>query len=382
MPSPLATALAGAAAAAAGNGLARFAFVPLFPAMVAGGWVDGGQAGTLGAAALAGYLIGVLSGGAIARRLGVPGALDLGMAVVVVALAACVWNGGFWWFLPWRTLAGIGGGFLMALAGPAVQAVVPAARRGGAGGIVLAGVGTGVAVGGLIVPALLGWGLPATWAGLAALSAALWLLARPRWPRPVWPQAAAFGQVAGARLLLLTYALHATGMVAPMIYLADLAARGRGLGVTVGAWVWVVSGIAGIAGGILSGRAVDRIGGRPALVGCLVLQSMALALCLVPGAVWPASALAGFAAVGTSAVALSVARLLAPEQPAALWMRATAAWAVAQTVTGFALAALFAATEESHAAVFGVGLVASVAGVGAAVALWRQGASGTPAPVL
>jgi len=51
MPNPLATALAGAAAAAAGNGLARFAFVPLFPAMVAGGWVDGGQAGTLGSVA-------------------------------------------------------------------------------------------------------------------------------------------------------------------------------------------------------------------------------------------------------------------------------------------------------------------------------------------
>ena len=37
-------ALSGSAATCSGNGLARFAYVPLFPAMVASGWVDGGQA--------------------------------------------------------------------------------------------------------------------------------------------------------------------------------------------------------------------------------------------------------------------------------------------------------------------------------------------------
>ena len=46
-------ALAGAAATCAGNGLARFAYVPLFPAMVGAGWVDGGGAGLLGAAVAA-----------------------------------------------------------------------------------------------------------------------------------------------------------------------------------------------------------------------------------------------------------------------------------------------------------------------------------------
>ena len=91
LPAYLKPALAGAAATAAGNGLARFAYVPLFPAMVTAGWVDGGQAGTLGAAALLGYLIGTLAGRPVARRLGVPGLLDLGMALVVVALAACAW---------------------------------------------------------------------------------------------------------------------------------------------------------------------------------------------------------------------------------------------------------------------------------------------------
>ena len=49
--------------------------------------------------------------------------------------------------------------------------------------------------------------------------------------------------------------------------------------------------------------------------------------------------------------------MVAPERPAALWVRCTAAFAVVQAAVGFALAALFARTGESHAAVFGAGFV-------------------------
>ena len=126
----LPTALAGAAAACAGNGLARFAYVPIFPAMVGAGWVDGGQAGLLGAAALAGYLVGTLGGRGVARRISVPGTLDLGMGLVVLSLLACAWNLGFAWLMGWRAVAGVAGGLLMAHAGPATQASVAPGRRG------------------------------------------------------------------------------------------------------------------------------------------------------------------------------------------------------------------------------------------------------------
>ena len=257
MPAPapfLRHALAGAAATASGNGLARFAYVPLFPAMVTAGWVDGAEAGTLGAAALLGYLIGTLAGRGAARRLGVPRTLDLGMALVVLALAACAWNGGFWWLLRWRTMAGVAGGLLMALAGPATQARVAAgaARHGGRRGDRRRRPRAS--------PPGRCWcrrccrrGLPATWLGLAGLVLLLWGLRA----------SALAGHGAGgaaaeppprARLLLVTYGLYAAGMVPPMVYLADLAARGRGLGVGIGALLWLVFGLAGVAGGVLSGR--------------------------------------------------------------------------------------------------------------------------------
>ena len=371
-PTFLRPALAGAAATCSGNGLARFAYVPLFPAMVTAGWVDGGEAGLLGAAALLGYLIGTLGGRSTGLRLGVPGTLDLGMGLIVVSLATCAWNGGFWWFMVWRTVAGIAGGLLMALAGPATQASVPARSRGTAGGVVIAGVGTGIAIGALAVPALLPSGLPATWLGLAGLTLLLWAFAHPRWPDMALTGAAAEAPPR-ARLLLLTYGLHGAGMVPPMVYLADLAARGRGLGVGVGAMTWLVFGLAGVAGGVLSGRVVDRLGGLATLRLWLLIQAAALALALPPFAilVLPAAALAGFAATGVTTVTLSVTRELAPAQAAGLWVQCTATFAVVQTVIGFALAGIFAASGESHLTVFGAGLLFSVAGFGAAVALAR-----------
>ncbi|MDB5375433.1 MAG: putative arabinose efflux permease, family [Belnapia sp.] len=374
-PALLRPALAGAAATASGNGLARFAYVPLFPAMVAAGWVDGGQAGALGAAALLGYLIGTLAGRPVARRLGVPGLLDLGMGLVVVALAACAWNGGFWWLLGWRTMAGIAGGLLMALAGPATQASVPPARRGAAGGIVIAGVGIGIAIGAVAVPVLLGAGLAATWLGLAGLVALLWAAAHAHWPRMTMGDAAAEAPPIAirplARLLVVTYGLHGAGMVPPMVYLADLAARGRGLGVGIGAATWLVFGLAGVAGGILSGRVTDRIGGRVTLRLWLAIQAVALGLALPPlaGLVLPVAAAAGFAAVGVTTVTLTVCRELAGPGATGLWVACTAAFAVTQTVVGFALAAVFAATGESHAAVFAVGLGCSLAALAAALLL-------------
>ena len=66
----LSPAFAGAAATLSGIGLARFAYVPLFPVMVAAGWVSGAEGGFLGAVNLAGYLIGVLGGRMLAQRLG------------------------------------------------------------------------------------------------------------------------------------------------------------------------------------------------------------------------------------------------------------------------------------------------------------------------
>lgn len=359
----LGPAFAGAAATCSGIGLARFAYVPLFPAMVAAGWVDGAGAGLLGAVNLTGYLAGALGARGVARLLSVPRALDAGMALAVLAALCCAWHGGLAWLALWRGLAGVAGGTLMGLAGPSVQAVVPPQRRGLAGGMVLLGVGSGITLGALLVPALVGHGVSAAWLGLAAATLLLWLPARRFWPEP--PPAAPHRQrpaVPRAALLVVGYALSGAGLVPPMVYLADLAARGHGLGVRAGGLMWVVFGAGAVAGSLSGGALADRLGGRRAMALALVVQVAALACALLPGmpALVAAGLLSGIAAVGVTSVALASARERAGAEAGVIWVRTTAGFAVAQSATGFALAALFGATGESHAAVFAAGLVLSV----------------------
>ena len=366
-------ALSGTAATCTGIGLARFAYVPLFPAMVAAGWVDGAEAGLLGALNLTGYLIGVGGARALARRIGVPRALDLGMAFAVLAFAACAWHGGLAWLGFWRCLAGVSGGMLMGLAGPSVQAVTPPERRGRAGGMVLFGVGGGITLGAVMVPLLLQGGVAMAWLGLAAIALLLWVAMRPFWPRPPLSETAPGGSVPPALGITLAYALSGAGLVPPMLYLSDLAARGRGLGVELGAGMWVLFGLGCIIGALLGGRAVERWGGRFAILVWMVIQSIALALAL-PRALWmlvPLGLVSGIAALGITTVALAAARERAGALAGVIWVRVTAGFAIAQALSGFALAALFRATDESHAAVFAAGLVLSLAGLVVAWGDWR-----------
>ncbi|WP_421992154.1 YbfB/YjiJ family MFS transporter [Roseococcus sp.] len=373
LPNSLTPAFAGAATTCAGNGLARFAFVPLFPALVTAGWVTGAQAGALGAANLAGYLLGALSAQIVGRRLGTRPALGAGMAGLVVSLALCAIPGGVFWLLPWRFLAGVAAGILMSLAGPAAQRAAPPSLRGTASGIVMGGVAAGIAAGALAVPLLLLVGPSTAWLGLAGLVALLWIYAQPRFPADPGGRADG-GKPPLMPFLLLAYALSGAGLVPHMIYLADFAARGFGLGVTVGSGIWLIFGLGGMAGTLLGGRAADRLGGAAAARIGLAVQVTALVLALVPW--WPAlivSALAGgFAAVGISAITLAWARELAGPATGALWVRATVSFAVTQAAMGFGFAALFGATGESHHAVFLGGLIFSVLGLAATLAPHRR----------
>ena len=355
-------ALSGAGATLSGNGLARFAYVPLFPAMVAAGWVSGAEAGLLGALNLSGYLLGVLVARTLARRVGIPSALNIGMGLVVVSLAACAWHPGLAWLAAWRGVAGAAGGILMALAGPAVQAAVPASRRGLAGGIVLGGVAAGVVASAVVVPLFLRAGVSETWLGLAAGAALLWAAAFRAWPagEVVFPSE----RIRGASLLYAAYALSAAAFVPHMVYFGDLVVHGRHLTLADGALGWMLFGLGGLAGPVIVGRMADRWGAAIALRATLILQVVSLGLVFLPGrlALLAAAALGGFTAVGIAAAALARGRELVGPAAGAVWVRATAGFAIAQAVTGFAFAALFGHTG-SHDLIFALGLALAVAAV-------------------
>ena len=127
---PWGATFAGLAGSFVGIGLARFAYTPLIPALIAAGWFSPAQAAYLGAANLGGYLVGAFAARPVAARVAPRLALRAAMVLAAVAFFACAQPLSFAWFFIWRALAGAAGGILMVVAAPTVLAIVPPGRRG------------------------------------------------------------------------------------------------------------------------------------------------------------------------------------------------------------------------------------------------------------
>jgi predicted MFS family arabinose efflux permease len=353
-----------------GIGLSRFAYSPLIPAVVEARWFSPGEAAYLGAANLAGYLIGALGGRRLAAWSSPVTALRVLMLAASLAFVASAFPLSFGWFFLWRLVSGITGGALMVLAAPTVLPHVPAARRGLAAGAIFAGVGLGIILSGTLVPALLVHGLPTTWFALAGLSFAATGLAWFWWPAT---DAAATGPAAAADTGLLrqpalipiyaSYGLIAVGLVPHMVFLVDFVARGLGQGIAVGGRYWVLFGIGALLGPLLAGRLADRLGFDRALRTVLVVHIASAALLAFDhsaAALAISSLFIGSAVSGTVPLVLGQTqqRVLPADLQKTAWGIATATFALGQAGGGYAYSFLFAATGGDFELLFLLGATA------------------------
>ncbi len=358
--------LAGLCATLVGIGLARFAYTPLLPALITEGWFPASQAAYLGAANLAGYLGGALCARRLARSGGAPRVLRGMMALVTAAFFACALPLSFAWFFLWRFASGVAGGALMVLAAPTVLPLVPAARRGLAGGAIFTGVGLGIMASGRVVPLLLQAGLAPTWCGLGILSLLLTALTWNAWPAREAAATRALPRVPiGVALLALyvAYVLNATGLVPHMVFLVDFVARGLGQGIDAGARYWVLFGLGAVAGPMLAGALADRIGFGPALRLAFVVQAGAVALPIVTAdalGLAVSSLVIGAAVPGIVPLVLGRVLELVPddaERQRAAWSVTTMAFALGQATGAYGLSFLFA-SGRGYTTLFAVGAAA------------------------
>jgi predicted MFS family arabinose efflux permease len=355
--------LAGLSASLIGIGLARFAYTPLIPALIAAQWFAPSAAAYLGAANLAGYLAGALLARPLARRVGAVTALRANMVLAVAGFFACSAPVSFLWYFLWRFAVGIAGGVLMVLAAPTVLPHVPSARRGLVGGAIFTGVGLGIAASGTLVPLLLRLGVAQTWWMLGALAAVLTLLGWSGWPEGSAPAAPVTAPHAPRNPLLLAlyaeYALNAVGLVPHMVFLVDFIARGLGEGVARGAQYWVVFGVGAVAGPSLAGHLADRIGFAQALRLAFALQAAAVGLLAVatgPAALLVSAAVVGGFVPGIVALVLGRAHELVGSHAGAgrAWSFATIAFATGQAAAAYGFSYLYAAGRD-HALLFALG---------------------------
>lgn len=349
--------LAGAVAAFVGIGLARFAYNPLFPAMVEAGWVAPAGGAYLGSFNFIGFLIGVLGSLHIARHVGVPHALDFSMGLTALSFLACAIDLGLFWFCFWRCLAGISGGVLLVLAGPAVQAIAPPAYRGLAGGVVMSGVGAGIMFGAFAIPLLVEQSGPSlAWFSLAALVMALWGFTFRLWPAAMLSQAGLGQNSARIWRLTLVYGISAAGMVPHMVYLSDLIIRDRGFAVSIASSAWGLFGLGAVAGTMAGGRVLDWLGGQNAISLWLIIQLLGLSLLMIPAS-WAnilSGFVGGFAGVGLTAVILGYSRKLNIGNASGSWRLVTTGSGIFQAVGAIGLAVFFDRTQ-SHSGVVIIG---------------------------
>jgi predicted MFS family arabinose efflux permease len=361
--------VAGFAASLVGIGLARFAYTPLLPAIIAAQWFDPSKAAYLGAANLAGYLAGAVFGRSLAAKTSTRFTLKAMMLLASIAFFACAWPVSFAWFFAWRFLSGIAGGALMVLAAPTVLAHVPPSRRGLAGGVIFMGVGVGIAASGTLVPLLLQQGLSETWLGLGVISLMLTAIAWQGWPADQAPASKAPQQRRPApsgtlKALYVEYALNAAGWVPHMIFLVDFVARGLGQGLQTGAQYWVLFGIGATVGPLLAGVLADRVGFGRALRVSFIIEAISVA---VPafglGGVWlmASSVIVGAFVTGTVPLVLGrVQEILAhhPAQQPGAWQTATVGFALFQAVAAYGLSFLFSSSGGNYSVLFVIGTAA------------------------
>ena len=368
---------AGLCASLVGLGLARFAYTPLIPALIAARWFTPADVVYLGAANLAGYLAGALAARPLAAQLGAVSLLRASMVAVTLSCLACSVPLSFSWFLGWRLVSGVSGALIMVLAASVILPHIAAARRGLVGGVIFAGVGLGVAFSGTLVPLLLRNGLSACWYGLALLSALLTLLSWSNWPRetrqaaPAEPiQRPSHGRTSWTtRAVVVEYGLVAFALVPHMVFLVDYVARGLGQGIDAGAGYWVLYGLGAILGPLLGGHLADRAGFDPALRLAYLLVALAVVVLAFSSAtpvLVVSSLVVGGFTPGIVPLVLGRVRELVPHDAAlqrAVWGRATTSFAIGQAAGAYGLSYLLAREPFSHSTLFVLG------GAAAALAL-------------
>ncbi|MFI4987350.1 MAG: YbfB/YjiJ family MFS transporter [Alphaproteobacteria bacterium] len=358
-------AAAGLAALFVGVGLARFAYTPLIPALIAAAWFTPPQAAYLAATNLAGYFLGALFAVGIARHMGVSTAVRAAMAAAVASFVACAWPSSFLWFVPWRLLSGISGGVVMVLVTTSVLARTPPAWRGRVGGIVFTGVGLGITAAGTIVPALAEDGLTAGWLALGLVALLLTAVTWRSWPDEPPPAAeVALGAATAALplrpvvLLTMLYVCDAIGFVPHSVFWIDYIARGLGRGLAVGGLYWVAFGLGAAIGPLLAGFLADRAGMARSLVLVLLVKGLAVALPIIADdglSLAVSSLVVGALTPGVPAIiSARVIDLVTPAHARRVWAWLTIAFAVAQTIAGYGLSFLFALTG-SYRLLFAVG---------------------------
>jgi MFS family permease len=362
--------LAGLSATLVGNGVGRFAFIAMMPALIDAAWFSKAEASHLSVATLLGYIVGAWCSDALARRWSSSALIRACMLVTALSFfASAVAGGPLWWYYAWRLLAGACGAVLMVLPAPVVLPRHEAPVRARASAVVFSGVGLGAALSGLLVPVLIAgvgltlvfgkssWplvfkGVTGAWLGMGTVCLILTIASWNRWPSessfaggsatPANESAAPRSHELAVRLIVAAHALNAVGYLAHTMFLVDYVVHEVGASLAAGGFYWSMFGVGAALGPLITGPLADRYGTRRCLAVGFGVKALAAVLPVLssrPSSLFISSLLMGVCTPGLLAlVSAYTLEIVGAHAYRPAWGKATFGFSVAQGLGGFAMA--------------------------------------------
>lgn len=237
-----------------------------------------GLAGAMNTANAIGYLLGSLVAAPITRRFGLCTAFRGALALTTVSIAASATTASAFALLGLRLSAGFTAAIAFVIG---ASMVTHLSTRSGISsqlslGIYFAGVGTGIAISGLIIPPIdavlvggLAWRtgwialavaaalvLPAAWWAAGAVEARSAIETAPFDPRSLW-------------VLLVSYTLFGAGYIGYMTFIVAYLRERDGLQNNLIGGFWITLGVAGMVGPLAWSRVISRSSSK-AIIAILV----------------------------------------------------------------------------------------------------------------
>lgn len=338
---PAVLALAGLLSLAVAIGIGRFVYTPILPYMTTGLGLGKSEAGLIASANFLGYLLGAL---AVAWRAvpGDPRRWLLGaLAASGLSTGAMALTTSLGPFLLLRFAAGAAGALVMVLASSLVMDRLSAAGRAAWAAVMYAGVGTGIAISALAVPATASgvgdWQSP--WLFCGALSLALSALIGGLLRTPPALSAAAADTRGGKgkhdlRRFILAYGLFGFGYVITATFVSDMV-RADSVLQPAEHLVWLCVGLTAAPSAPLWGWAGRRWGSKRAFAIACLLEAVGVALSVSGAGIWAllmGAGLLGGTFVGLTALGMVYARRPSSGNPRRNLALMTAAFGLGQMV--------------------------------------------------
>ena len=334
---PFRVALAALAALAVSQGIGRFAFTPILPMMQQDAGLSVSEGGWLASANYAGYLAGALW--AVRLRLSARSAIRAALVVIGASTLAMALHDGFLLWVVLRALAGVASAWVLVFVSAWALERLASFGRLSLGGVVYAGVGTGIVVAGVGCLALMNLhaSSSAAWTALGivaiAATAVIWPVFGSGSAAPASrPAEGSVSRDAEYWRMVICYGAYGFGYIIPATFLPLMAKQIVSDPMLFG-WAWPVFGLAAVASTLIAQRARGSLR-RVWAASHFVMATGVVVPLVVPGlaGIIVAALCVGGTFVVITQVGLQEARAVAGEHARALIAAMTSAFALGQIV--------------------------------------------------